>query len=136
MKVTPSAFARDWFGYLRNQVGHKEIGFGLSLFVCSITYWTAGAFPVKEAVFIGLVSLYVLFELLEQGWNGFDTVEDTLFFSYGVTLPLLASEIVEGSSKVILDVQWVSVLMIIYGLHLILGVVWRVIEKKKSNDRP
>jgi hypothetical protein len=123
----PSAFLDDWYGWLGNQSGHMCVGVVMSFCIVVVSYIVVGELPYRINVFAACLLGYVAFELLTQGWQGYDTVEDTVFVvGYGAGAPLSAfHEISAGSSEVSLDLLALVVFFVIAAIHLAFGVAFR-----------
>lgn len=72
MRLGPSSFPRDPYGWACNQAGHLAIGFGLSLVLG----------PVAAAV-LYFVAWEVLYQVRRLGGGWRDSVADTLFVGVG-----------------------------------------------------
>lgn len=123
----PDDFSGDWYGYLTNQISHVSLGVFFTWFSTLISVLMSGEFPYKWQVFFALLSIYLIYEITYQGWNGLDTIEDLTFFGvYGVGGTLLAfSEFDADLSLAMLDVQSPKLMFAILGVHLFLGSVYR-----------
>lgn len=85
----PKSFKKDPYGYLTNQVGHVYLGFTL------VTYYSwvfdkLDSYPEQKlSVFVVLLAYLLIWELIKQGWQGWDTFEDTFYVFLGSSLYLL-----------------------------------------------
>lgn len=126
---TQDSFRTDWYGYLTNQVSHVALG---TIFTWAATVFclaTIGEFPYKAHLFMALAGMYLLYELLYQGWHKWDTIEDWVFFSlYGVGGTVLTfHEFDVGSSLATFDINAPRFIFPIIGVHLLIGCLirWR-----------
>lgn len=86
-----------------------------------------GTFPYRLQVFWLILALYSLKEIGLDKWNGFDTVEDVMFFViYGAGGTLLSfKEVSDGQSLVALDAAAVVPIFAIFAVHLLTGIFQR-----------
>ena len=126
--IEADAFPRDWYGWITNQASHIALGVFAVFFISVAAFMIDGQFPYRDAVFLWCLAAYVSFEIITQGWHGFDTVEDTVFVvGYGVGAPLAAfQEIQAGQSGVALDVMALLPFFIVATVHLAFGVIYRI----------
>lgn len=122
--TTPSSFARDWYGWATNQMGHFVLG---AVFACAGTvlwYWAWGEFPHKEWLFVFIGAGYLAFELCFQKWQGWDTVEDWLFVcAYGAGAAISSvTEREPGSLTADIDLRGVAWAMALAAGHLAVGI--------------
>jgi hypothetical protein len=131
--IEPSAFLDDWYGWLTNQAGHILLGVFMAFFACLIAYFALGELPFRVDVFAACLFGYLAFELFTQGWQGYDTCEDTVFVvAYGCGAPLAAfHEVSAGSPDVVLDLRALMPFFVASGIHLACGVVFRY---NRAND--
>lgn len=124
---TPNFFRDDWYGYLTNQISHVSLGVFLTWALCFFCFLILDGLPYKTSIFFTLTILYFLYELLFQGWQGVDTVEDWVFFSlYGVLGTVLAfTEFSVGLGLVTLSITAPSYIFPILILHLLIGCFLR-----------
>jgi hypothetical protein len=125
--IEPDAFLDDWYGWLSNQSGHILLGVVMAASVCLIAYFTLGELPFRVDVFAVCLLGYVAFELSTQGWQGYDTIEDTVFVvAYGCGAPLAAfHEVSAGSPNVVLDLRALIPFFVASAVHLACGVAFR-----------
>ena len=119
-------FSKDWYGYLTNQVSHVGLGLFMATFVAIGFFVVAGEMPGKWAAWVVCFATYMAMELV-RGWNGWDSVEDTIFTAgYGAGGAfLLFSEVTPGDPVLSVDIVPAGVLAAVMVLHLILGVARR-----------
>lgn len=133
MLIVPDKFRRDPGGYFVNQFGHASAGVAM-VFLGAVGWqeW-AGEMPVKWALAAVLIGGYfLLIEMALQGWRGWDTAEDTVFFSYGVAMTLIIfSEARLGSGMVIGAPSDAMGVFTVFALHLMAGVAWRFYERAR-----
>ena len=125
--IKPNAFLDDWYGWLTNQASHMALGVFLAFSACVAVYFVVGEFPYRADVFAVCLLGYVAFELLTQGWQGYDTIEDTVFVvGYGVGAPLASfHEISVGSPNVSADLGALVVFFAAAAIHLAFGSAFR-----------
>jgi hypothetical protein len=80
---TPSDFEADPYGELTNQCAHAFFGLILAVVFCFsyLAWW--GEYPHKEVAGVVVTLPYLLGELFEQRWRGWDTVADVFFYAIG-----------------------------------------------------
>ena len=120
---TQDDFADDWYGYLTNQVGHIALGLMMALAVSLIWFVISGEMPVKRFAALACLAAYLALELV-RGWNGLDSVEDTVFTAgYGSGGAfLIFSEITPGEPFLGFNIFLAGGIAVIAALHLIWGV--------------
>tara|TARA_R110000851_G_scaffold120168_1_gene248367 strand:- start:785 stop:1186 length:402 start_codon:yes stop_codon:yes gene_type:complete len=95
-------FAGEPYGFTTNQISHAvAVGFlGLVYGVTFVWFVTFGEFPYKWVLIVFAGVAYAAYELIDQGWNGWDTIEDWWFVNvYGVIGPVMTfSEVEPGSA--------------------------------------
>lgn len=124
MLFSPDFFHNDWYGYLTNQISHISLGVFLTWGLCFASFLVIGELPYKVAIFSSLAILYFLYELLFQGWQGLDTIEDWVFFSvYGVLGTVVS--FTEVSGVIILNLTAPTIIFPILILHLLVGCLLR-----------
>jgi hypothetical protein len=78
------SFPRDWYGWTTNQISHFWLGVFAACVGTVLTVFAAGEFPPKLLLFAFIATGYLAFELIFQGWKGWDTIEDWIFVcAYG-----------------------------------------------------
>ena len=80
---TPSDFSGDPYGELTNQCAHTFFGLILAGIYCLASLVWFGEFPHKEVAGIVVTLPYLLGEVFEQRWRGWDTVADVFFYGIG-----------------------------------------------------
>lgn len=81
---TPSKFDNDPYGGLTNQWGHYSGSAALFMLFSAGWFAVFGEMPYRWPVAFGMITFYAVFiEWFKQGWQGRDSVEDTLFFALG-----------------------------------------------------
>ena len=125
--ISPSAFLDDWYGWLTNQASHILLGIFAAFFISVGSYLAIGELPYRIDVFVVCLLGYVAFELLTQGWQGYDTVEDTVFVvGYGAGAPLAAfHELNVGYVDVSVDLRALLAFFVVSLIHLVFGVAFR-----------
>lgn len=114
--IKPSRFDGDPYGGLLNQWGNYSAAAGLFLMLCGGFFMAFGEMPFRLHIALAVVVAYILVvEWVLQGWQGWDTVEDSTFVALGVsTVALSVRE--HGVSG---NVAFVAVDVPILMLHLV-----------------
>lgn len=124
----PDNFRNDPYGYVTNQIGHAfAVGFlRLTYGVVLACWYFAGEFPPKWSIILGAGVAYMAYELIDQGWNGWDTIEDWVFVVvHGVAAPVMIfSEIKPGSTKFEGDLLVALPFIVLFMAHIGYGA-WR-----------
>lgn len=82
--LAPSAFPRDPYGELTNQLGHTMLGIILAIFVVCLWREAAGEMPYRWSVFAVVVLGYLIgIEVLSQGWTPGDSWFDAAMVGFG-----------------------------------------------------
>lgn len=134
MIFKPDSFSKDWYGFLTNQISHVALGTILTWAVTVFCLVSIGEFPYKEHVFISLAVMYFLYEIIFQGWYGWDTIEDWIFFSvYGAGGTVMTfHEYDVGSGLATFDITAPSFIFPIMGVHLLLGCLIRWVRLRRD----
>lgn len=124
----PDDFRRDWYGFLTNQMSHTLLGIFIVWIMTVIGYLILGELPYRNMLFALTLVGYILYEIVFQGWRGWDTIEDTLFVAvYGAGGTLIAfTEYQYGSASVIFDIYAALPMLTLVSIHLVLGVLYRI----------
>lgn len=86
----PSSYWADPEGASKNQLSHWAIGLWLSGTLCLFYAFQFGEMPSRLFVWSLLtIGYFILIEWTKQGWQGPDSVIDTMFFSLGAAVPLV-----------------------------------------------
>jgi hypothetical protein len=95
--------------------------------MCLGAFVVTGELPYRVDVFAVCLLGYVFFELYFQGWQGFDTVDDTVFVvAYGAGAPLYAfHEVSVGSLEVMGVLTDLIPFFAVATIHLACGVAFR-----------
>lgn len=129
-------FAGRPYGFTTNQISHAAaVGFiGFVYLGALFWYHLAGEYPPKLSIVAVAAIGYLAFELVSQGWQGWDTLEDWWFVNvYGVWAPLTAfSELEQGSAAIIVDPYAPLPFVILLFTHLLLGAAYRAIQSRGS----
>lgn len=80
---TPSDFRDDPYGEFTNQCAHTFFGVVMAIVFSLTGLWWFGEFPQKEGIGIAVTLPYILGEVFEQRWRGWDTVSDVFFYAIG-----------------------------------------------------
>ena len=84
---TPSSFRNDPVNWAYSQIGHGYLGFAVTTLIVWFVYRVSGQYPDETTVAIGVfIGYLVWWELDVQGWQGWDTLEDSLFVGVGASL--------------------------------------------------
>jgi hypothetical protein len=132
--VKANSFIDDPYGYATNQISHAKL-VGLLGYVYGVSmayHWLMGEFPDKWAIVAFAWASYLAFELVSQGWNGWDTVEDWWFVNvYGV-LGAVQTFTESGPYTVSADLMAALPFVVAFCLHLIIGGTVRRLQILKS----
>jgi hypothetical protein len=125
------AYPSDWYGYARNQLSHFALGITTAAMLAQAHFAVFDEFAKKGALWAVIAFGYAAFEILRQGWNGRDTVEDWLFFAaYGAGLPIfLFNEVEVGSPILSINSQMVVPVFGVVMCHLAGGIFSRIRRK-------
>lgn len=125
--LEPDDFADDWYGWLTNQVSHIGLGIFAVFFLSLACFLFVGEMPYKIAAYTVILLGYLLFEIVGQGWRGWDSMEDTAFVvAYGAGGVLSAfSEVSPGSPMVSFSLIGAAPFFFIAAAHLAAGVMYR-----------
>lgn len=121
-------FENKPYSWAANQGAHTLIGMVLLLFVAVLWVRITGEYPYKVMLFLAVLGIYLNFEILAQGWNGWDTITDTKFVVVygGASFLTSMSEIEPGSYdllfKPLLMLPWV----VLFTISIVYGVVKRL----------
>ena len=128
---TPSDFRADPAGEFGNQSAHAILGLIFTVILCLATYTWHGEFPQKEVAAFVVTLPYILFELLRQGWKGWDTVSDVFFFAIGGYGVLSSLSEVGGDTKVVLEPNPAGFGLSLLAFSVVMFVRVRVRVKQK-----
>lgn len=126
--IKPDNFKNDPYGYVTNQIGHTVVGaLFLVFFVVLASWFFMGEFPPKWSIIAGAAVGYAAFEMVTQGWRGWDTVEDWVFVVvHGTTgMVLTFSELAPGSTKFEGDLLVMLPFVALFLIHLFAGALFR-----------
>ena len=128
----PSRFYGDPEGWVANQTGHMRAGLAWVFWACFGYFIIFEEFPVRWHIFIAIGITYLGFELIKQGWKGWDTIEDWWFVVlYGAGAPLAVFREFELGSGMFYGQIWEIVpFAIVSVLHLTLGIGVRWLQKQ------
>jgi hypothetical protein len=134
----PDGFQGDPYGHTTNQTSHAFLVGGILLaYLPVLVWWMAfGEFPEKWLI-IGWASVaYAAFELLAQGWRGWDTVEDWIFVViHGTTgFVVTLNEVEPGSTAFTGDLIVAGPFLILFLLHLAAGAWFRKLVGAKPRQ--
>jgi hypothetical protein len=120
-------FARDWYGYLTNQISHIGLGIVLALATCIAWFWVFGAYPVKWAMWLAITGGYAASEVI-RGGDPWDAFEDGCFVClYGAGGAFLVfAENQPGDTALITDIGLAVPVLGSACVHLAVGVWARV----------
>lgn len=134
---SPDFYRRQPELWLANQSGHMALGAAMAILSCAGFLAVFGEFPTRAAIFALIAAAYLFrVEIIGQGWQGFDTVEDTLFVViYGAGPVLYAfREIAPGSAEFIGNIWDVVPFLVVAVIHLGLGAAWRLGNRRRARD--
>lgn len=129
------SFKADWYGYASNQLSHILLGFVYTCLFSLFSFVLISEFPHKGVILFFVFTSYVLYEYFSQGIKEpFDTIEDTIYFALygGGSAVLLFTEVEAGSPKLEVSILSTTPILTIMAIHLLCGVVLRMIEKEKK----
>lgn len=122
-----SSFPGDPYGWFTNQCSHILVGVVAAYSLCLIYYIALGEYPYRATVWIIMLVTYLLYEVIDQGYRGLDTVEDTLFtVFYGAGSALYAfKEQAAGGSDLVFKPDLLLPFLYVAVGHLGVGSVYR-----------
>lgn len=127
--LDPDDFKADPYGHVTNQTSHSFLVGGILLAYLPVMAWfyIVGEFPVKWMIIAWAAVSYAAFELIVQGWRGWDTVEDWIFVViHGTTgFVVTFSEIEPGSLKFQGDLAIAAPFIALFLFHLAAGAWFR-----------
>ncbi|QDP54160.1 MAG: hypothetical protein GOVbin4685_20 [Prokaryotic dsDNA virus sp.] len=131
--TTPSNYERDWYAYATNQIAHTSIGVFFVALISYGAFMVDGEIPYKMHVFFVIAFIYASKEIFLDKWNGFDTVEDFLFVVvYGTGGTLYSfTEKQAGLSELVFDLERSAPFFVLFCVHLLAGVLYRLKEATK-----
>ena len=122
-------FAGRPYGFTTNQISHATVvGFLGLVYGSCITYFLLfGELPYKEHLIAFAAFSYASYEYWNQGWNGWDTIEDWWFVVvYGVIGPVMTfSEITAGVPIVSVNLFTPLPFIALFAAHLAAGAYVR-----------
>lgn len=124
----PDNFSGNPYGYVTNQAAHFKVGFVLLAWGAAYLWFhLTGALPDKLWHGALAAIAYALYELWDQGFNGFDTVEDWWFVvGYGVFAPLtIFTEFPKGSGQLVTHIGTPAIWFAVICVHLSAGAAIR-----------
>ena len=131
MIFTPDNFRGRPYEWACNQIGHAFfIGAVLLTYLPVLVCWKiAGEFPYKWTMVAGAAIGYAVYEWLDQGWHGADTIEDWWFVVvYGAAGSAYSfTEVSPGDAKAALDMLAALPFIVLLAVHLAFGswLRWR-----------
>lgn len=124
----PSSFEGQPYEFTTNQISHA-LYIGMVLFGiggCAVYFWIFGTFPYRWQVWVWGTAVYFAYELIDQGWRGWDTVEDTGCVSIGLGGPLYTfRQVSEGSTMITGDLMDAVPFVVALSLFLAIGAARR-----------
>lgn len=123
----PNAFPRDWYGWVTNQISHIGVGVFLAFLICAVYFAVYKELPYRVPAYLVILSGYLAFEILAQGYRGLDSIEDTVFtVGYGASAIFAGfSEIYPGQPLAMVSVIDIAPFFVIATLHLTTGALVR-----------
>ena len=137
LNIKPEFYRNDPELWLANQGGHMALGAATAILVCAFWLFVVGEFPYRIIVFAFLAIGYLVrVELIGQGWQGWDTVEDTVFVILYGSAPVLYAfrEVAPGSGDFIGNIWDVVPFLLAAFIHLAIGVGWRVWNRSRLDS--
>lgn len=109
--LDPDDFKNDPYGYVTNQISHIFLGFSLTTFYCFVID-KMSHYPDQTLSALIISGMYFIWwEILRQGWYGWDTIEDTAYVSLGASLfVFIDMSFVIERLTIFLFVLWVMLL--------------------------
>ena len=99
LKFLPDSYRGQPELWLANQTGHMMLGIILVVVLSFLHVLAFGEYPYKSTILAVVLVGYGVIGELNQGWRGWDTVEDTLFVvGYGAGSILWTFREVDGAS--------------------------------------
>lgn len=128
--LSPDSFKKDWYGYVTNQWGHVGVGLFLFIFINFGALMFSGELPYRSSIFLSIVAGYICWEYIISKPNGWDSVEDLVFVSYGAGFPaILFIEVEPGKVELSSDFYSIVVLSLCIVFHLAVGAIYRILDK-------
>lgn len=134
LDLSPDFYRKEPELWLANQGGHMALGAASAILICAAWLWLAGEFPYRSIVFAFLAIGYIVrVEIIGQGWQGWDTMEDATFVVMYGSAPVLYSfrEMMPGSAEFIGNIWDVVPFLAVAFVHLTIGTAWRIRNKVK-----
>lgn len=129
-------FERDPYGFWTNQEAHISLGIRCGVWFCFVIFVFFDAFPYKEAALVTLPGLYLGYELARQGWQGWDTLEDTRFFTWGVVVVYVPfNEMRAGSPDFTGSLETAMILVVVTFADLSRGFALRLWRRDGARIR-
>lgn len=102
----------------------------------AVVFLVLGELPYRSTVFLVILGGYIFYEVRRQAWQGWDTIEDTLFVvGYGAGGVLYSfTEAMPGSSKACVDLLSPIPFLAAAALHLAIGFAIRLYQKSQHHD--
>jgi hypothetical protein len=129
----------DHAGQVYGGAQHQLAKTGLAVFVTAVLACgfaaVAGEMPFRGPLWFGLVYFYVgVIELRGQGSRGWDTVADSYFWAYGVTIPLVSLREVSAGRVITLQLDTWAFLALAGGLVVSL-LIYAWTRRTKEDPR-
>jgi len=126
--IKSSDFPGDWYGWTTNQISHFWLGVFFACIGTVVCVLVIGEFPEKLHLLALIGVSYLLFELIFQGWKGWDTIEDWLFVcAYGAGNAILTfTEKTPGDFVADADLRTAAIGFAMAGGHLAVGIAKRL----------
>ena len=100
---TPDDFYQDPYGEATNQLSHAALGALIVIAFCFAYEWWWGEFPMKPVAAIVVTLPYLLGEIFDQRWRGWDTIADVYFYSIGGYVVLASLSEVRAYERILLE---------------------------------
>lgn len=127
---TPSDQKYDPYGWLTNQISHTHLGHVITLILSIASFYFLFEYPPKWLSIWIIVWGYINFEIIFQGWKGWDTITDTSFVTMfgAVSVIMACSEKTPGDPILDFNPFYLIPWLIVFFITLMIGV-WNRIEK-------
>ena len=126
-------FYSDWYGWLTNQLGHTFLGLFLYVTICLLHYAVVGEYPFRAESWFIIVYGYLFFEFAVQRGDKFrDSIEDSLFVSYGAGILAITFKEVEVGKPTFLgdNLEFIGASLVVFITYLSVGCIIRIRRAK------
>ena len=126
-------FYSDWYGWLTNQLGHTFLGLFLYVTICLLHYAVVGEYPYRAESWFIIVYGYLFFEFaVQRGDKFWDSIEDSLFVSYGAGILAITFKEVEAGRPTFLgdNLEFIGASLVVFIIYLSVGCIIRIRRSK------